>query len=681
MVHIGNEIAAQIANASSRGVPKDASIQLKSPLPNDMQGRILKGKVEAQNSDGSYKIALPSGKTVHAQITPPPKIGTPIAFIQLKTGETKLTEMVVDTFKENPKNMGQDNKNPHAPSHQNNQPLAGKKPFVQSPNTPLSNNNTSEKPQITNQNLNQTATKTTTPPKQDPFEMLRPLVGQNIQVKSLDGKPLPTVQNALTVVVSKNENGQQTLRPQQHNSPLPAFKAHFNVDVPEQTIVKLHISNNNAKILEITPPKALITGTSSNTSETLPVKTQITTAQSEAIILSAKINSNHKPIPNGAFLNIQNHEPSKPIAPVIQSITNQAGQKIQESIPQFRTIFNSPSGQKFEVTTQVEIPKNTPLQLQSTNQGLVVKQVLESPIQLQTPAKPNNINIPANQPIKAQVESSINSNILSVKLENGNIVDIRTPAALPNGTNIQVMLNDDGILEILPQSIPQSISKSITLTEVANQWNNLKQSIDILQKLHPESAQSLKENIPHIGKESFLPNLISFIDSVNHQNLQRLSGDETLNLLKAMGIDFTHDLTGMHNASQKSADTPENWRALIFPYIENDSEDPKQGGFFWHQSEDETGKKTGTRFITHIHLNGLGETQLDGLIQEKDIRLKLTTESPLDEKETHSLKSIVRQTLENMGYTGSIETYTSKQTLEKPIHLALDMLNNHIQSI
>ncbi|PPR09411.1 MAG: hypothetical protein CFH43_01230, partial [Proteobacteria bacterium] len=345
------------------------------------------------------------------------------------------------------------------------------------------------------------------------------------------------------------------------------------------------------------------------------------------------------------------------------------------------TMFNSPSGQKFEIISQVDIPKNTPLQLQNTNQGFVVKQVLSEALPNQNIPKAVQIQTPKNQPITAQVTSNVNSSLASIKLENGVLAEVKTPLPLPSGTKVQVILNDDGLLEILPQSIPQTLSKATTLTEIANQWHNLKQSIETLQKLHPESAQNLKENIPHIGKESFLPKLISFIDSVNHQNLQRLAGDETLNLLKAIGIDFSHDLTGIHNATQKNTETPENWRALIFPYLENDSDDPKQGGFFWHQSEDDSGKITGTRFLTHVHLNGLGETQLDGYIQEKNINLKLTTEASLDEQEILMLKSIVGQTLENMGYTGGIETYVSDKKLEKPINLALGVLNNLIQSI
>lgn len=680
MVHIGNEIAAQIANASSKGVPKDASIQLKTPLPDSMQGKVIKGKVEIQNSDGTYKVSLPSGKTVDAQINPPPKIGSQISFIQLKTGETKLTEMVVDTFKDTPKNSAQE-KGSQTPTQQNNQHSVGQK------NASLQQTNasktTTEQPQITNQNLNQTATKVSEPPKQDPFATLRPLVGQNIQVKSLDGKPLPTVQNALTVVVSKNENGQQTLRPQQPNSPLPTFKASFDIKVPEQTILKLNINNTQAKILEITPPKGSIESTNQSTAsvQTATPKPNLTPMQSQAIILSAKVSQPTNLLPQGSLLHVQNIESSEPLPPLTQNITNASGHKTQETIPQFKTIFHSPSGQKFEIVSQVDIPKNTPLQLQNTNQGIVVKQVLNETLPIQNNPKASQIQIPNNQPVIAQVTNNLSSSMVSIKLENGVLAEVKTPIPLPNGTNIQVILNDDGLLEILPQSIPKTLSKATTLTEMANQWQNLKQSIEVLQKLHPESAQNLKENIPHIGKESFLPKLISFIDSVNHQSLQRLSGDETLNLLKAIGIDFSHDLTGLHNATQKNTETPENWRALIFPYLENDSDDPKQGGFFWHQSEDDSGKKTGTRFLTHVHLNGLGETQLDGYIQEKDIHLKLTTETPLDESEVFALKSIVGQTLENMGYTGGIEAYVSDKKLENPIQLALGVMNKHIQSI
>lgn len=693
MVHIANDIAAQIANAKSRGVPKGASIQLKNDLPPNLQGKIIKGRVEGQNNDGSYRLQLSSGKTVDAQINPPPKIGSQISFVQLKSGEAKLTEMVVDTLKkegdasqnQNKQQMGQQKSSGEQSSflNQNN-----KNNVLKAQNTPqppdLTPKTQGDKPQITNQNLNQTATQVQQTNKQDPFSNLRPLVGQSVPVKGLDGKPLPIMNNALTVVVSKPENGQQTLRPQASATQLPAFKATFPTTVPEQTVLKLNITGQNAKILEVTPPKVEAQAATTTTkAETQPLpQTKLSNAQIQNIILSAKVTAPTKPLPIGVSFDVQNINASEKIPNITQTITNKSGEKIQEQVPQFRTVLTTTGGQKFNVTTQEPISANTPIRLQVTESGMRLTQVLQTPVTLPhhaTQTLPQSLQ--KGQPLTVQVLGMASSRSAQVQLPSGNTLEIPTQTSLNANSKVQIQLTDDDLLEILPQSLPTDRAKTVTLTELANSWQSLKKSIDVLQRVHPEGAQTMKDGIPNLSKETLLPNMLSFIDAVNNQTLQRISGDETLNLLKALGIDFSADLFGLQSASSKNTESPENWRAFLFPYTENEKDDPKQGGFFWHQGEDAEGQPTGTRFITHLHLEGLGETRLDGLIQEKDIQLKLMTERPLSDEALTGLKSIVGQTLEKFDYTGKIEALVSDKKQEKPIHLVLTGLNKQIQNI
>lgn len=696
MVYVGTDIAGQIASAINKGVPKGATIQLKNDLPTNLQGKIIQGKVEGQNPDGSFKIALKSGQTVEAQITPPPKIGSQISFVQLKNGETQLTQMVVDAFKKGTAQQqnGQEQKSLENQNKQTNSNLS-----KESQNTPLTTTSQQalkvldglkSQVQITNKNLNQTATQVSTTHSKDPFAQLRPLIGQTIPVQTHDGKPLPQTQNILTVVVSKVENGVQTLRPQQASSNLPTFKAAFPTNVPEGTVLKLNINGVKAEILELTPPKIQAQNqtqvqaptTSSQQNQSQAQMPLLSLVKSQKIILTSQVIMPKNSLPQGVSLDVQSVGKSQVLEPLTQSIINTQGQKVDQQVPQFRTTFLTSGGQKLNIISQTDIPTNTPLRLQNTPEGLQVKQVLQKPIDLpQIVGQTFPKNTPINTPIPVQVMSMSSSKIAVVSLPQGEKINIPVPNTLDVGMKVQIKITADGMPELIPQSLPQTMIKTIALTELSSEWQTLKQSMDVLQKSHVEGAQNLKDNIPNLSKETLLPNLLSFIDAVNNQTMQRLSTDETLNLLKAMGIDFSNDLFSLQNTNAKNADAPENWRALLFPYLENDLEDPKQGGLFWHESEDEEGNSHGLRFMTHLHLSNLGETRLDGLVQKSDLQLKLSTEEALSEEQIKGLKSIVEQTLENFEMTGQITAFQSDKKVEKPIHLILESLNKQLENI
>jgi len=195
-----------------------AQIQWKSDLPPQLWGRILQGHVSEKTADGHYKITLSNGKTVDAQITPPPKLGSQISFVQLQNGESKLTAMVLEKLDHKGQNpQAAQAQNTAGQQQKNLQQGANQKPFTSHSHSQTSANaaanqpqaESKQQPQITSQNLNQSATQVHTQHQKDPFADIRPLVGQTVALQSVDKKPLPTGVTTLTVVVSKMENGQQ----------------------------------------------------------------------------------------------------------------------------------------------------------------------------------------------------------------------------------------------------------------------------------------------------------------------------------------------------------------------------------------------------------------------------------------------------------------------------------------
>jgi hypothetical protein len=138
------------------------------------------------------------------------------------------------------------------------------------------------------------------------------------------------------------------------------------------------------------------------------------------------------------------------------------------------------------------------------------------------------------------------------------------------------------------------------------------------------------------------------------QSAERLLTDDTVQMLKAMGIDLIPDLTSLNQLQQRS-ETPDGWRALLFPYIEQEGEDPRQGGFFWRNQEgEEENQPKRTRFIVQLHLSQLGDVQLDGLLNEHHINLKLRLRQDPGDDFTADLQRLVQQTLDAYGLEGGI---------------------------
>lgn len=691
MVYIGNDIAGQIASALKRGVPKGAQIQLKSDLPPQLQGRILQGHISEKTADGHYKITLSNGKTVEAQITPPPKLGSQISFVQLQNGESKLTAMVLEKIDHKGQNpQAAQAQNTAGQQQKNLQQGTNQKPFTSHSNGQTSANPTTNKPQaeskqqpqITSQNLNQSATQVHTQHQKDPFADIRPLVGQTVALQSVDKKPLPTGVTTLTVVVSKMENGQQTLQPQPmqgHN--LPALKAKLPIEAPLQTTLKIDLQGNQAKILDVTPPKATMPVTS-NPKATAPTANlkphNLTHIQVERIVLTAEVKPFSKPLPQGATLEMTTLEKPQTLPTISQTTVNKQGQTVSHQVPQFKNILSTASGQKIEIISQEPIPQNTVLQLKQTASGLHVQNIVGQTTQSPHPTP----SLPTGTPIDVKVIENLNNGMVKIALpQNQGTLEVKAPFPLTPQSNIKIMVDGDGALQITADSLPPQALQKHTAINLSNQWSHLKQSINLLQQASPDNGQQLQDNIPQMGQQKFLPQLLSFIDAVQQQTMQRFAGDEALNLLKALGVDFNHDLLGLQQSTQKNSDSPEQWRGLLFPYIENDPNNPKQGGFFWHQGEEAKGQKSDLRFLTQVHLDGLGESRLEGLIHEKDIKLKLSTQRPLTEVESQGLKSIVGQTIEAFGYTGQIDTFELAQKPEKPIHLLFEQMNNFINQV
>lgn len=255
--------------------------------------------------------------------------------------------------------------------------------------------------------------------------------------------------------------------------------------------------------------------------------------------------------------------------------------------------------------------------------------------------------------------------------------DIRTPVMaqrmLPVGSQISVHIMPDGHAEILDMVLPKGSERSNALLRFSLQWDTLAQAMRTLEEQNPEGAEKLKRVLPE-ANEQLLPKLMQLSQSITSQNMRAFFGDDVLNILRALGLDgmLQTDAAQLNNLHQRP-DTPDSWRALMFPYLDDQSQTLQQGGFFWRKHKKKNPDDADSlRFVLNVKMSALGPVQLDGLMQGKDImHLKLRLTEGLNEEDHKGLEQLVQSSLAAVGLRGTLQIETVSFFEIDPLH---DML-------
>lgn len=250
---------------------------------------------------------------------------------------------------------------------------------------------------------------------------------------------------------------------------------------------------------------------------------------------------------------------------------------------------------------------------------------------------------------------------LILTFDKGVTVEVQAQRLLPVGSKLSIQIMPDGHAEIIDMSLPRGSERSNTLMRYAVSWENLQNAAEELSRSNPEAHRKLVNTLPR-ANENLLPQLIQFSNAVAQQNLQAMLGDELVNVLRALGLDgmLQSDLSQMNAVQQQRADNPDSWRALLFPYWDDQEGQAKQGGFFWRRhhrddAEDAAPDEGTLRFVLNVQMSELGHTQLDGLMQEhENLYLKLRTQQPLSDDEKTGLRGLVSKSLDALGLEGRI---------------------------
>jgi hypothetical protein len=359
--------------------------------------------------------------------------------------------------------------------------------------------------------------------------------------------------------------------------------------------------------------------------------------------------------------------------------------------------LNLPQGVRFDVNSSLPIAKGATMAIRFTSKGVaeVLRIVEPTPVSAKkeqggkqqgtnTGGAPAKTDAPAHHLEKALkltpgtrftaiVSSKSDSGLQTLALPDGRKFQAHSTKPLPIGAEVTVKITPNGDAEITKLNLPQASAKTDALLEFSRKWENLEKALQVLKQSHPEAASKIEGKLPNPASKTLLPSLLQFAEAVSSQNAIKFLGNETLNLLKSLGIDFTADLSQLNQLQQKT-DAPDNWRAFYFPFM-TDENNPDQGSFYWRNQEGEDQEKN-TRFVVNLSLSELGPVQIDGLMQENHMMLKLRLHDLPSPNFEQELNDIIQKILEPLEIQGKVKVEISNSFETDPLHDLLQS-DNH----
>ncbi|MDD9912749.1 MAG: hypothetical protein OXR68_04730 [Alphaproteobacteria bacterium] len=602
---------------------QNISLQLPKNFPPQLLNTVQKLVVLSQLPENSVLLKLINGKEIKAKLEPSLPIGTRITLLAKSPTEVMIRQLLP--------------------------PLAEKPPQPQ------------QQPLAPNSRI-PAQVRTLTFPQQQLLPITFKLPPQ---IPSL---PTATIFTA-TVLTPPTQQGQQIFQitlppPTTPSTAIPASSQPTTANPLPQQPIKITV--------EATPPSPL------------PVKTTLTITQPPSG--SPQITSLTLPQPTNTSQNTPTVSLNAP------QITSFSPENVQISIPpqaaqnlpknQEITLniqegkLPLPNGQQAIVKSPQPLPEGTAMTIRITSNGLpqVLKitgdvshhhQPQSQTNQQQNTQQSHTPLLTPGQTFRGIITAQAPHNQMILTLNSGHTVQVHADKPLPTGTQVTITIQADGEAQIQDLSLPTGSTRADTAYRFSKEWTLLKQSLTALKNSHPEAAAKLANSLPKV--DALAPTLLQFANALQTQSVEKLLGDDTANLLRALGIDLTPEIQSLNQLQQKP-ETQDGWRSLLFPYVENEGEDPQQGGFFWRrQNTDEQEEQSSLRFILQLRLSQFGAMQLDGLMNKESLHLKLylsTQPSPEFQKE---LSEIVEEKLTAYGLTGGIQIHTTTQFPTDPL--------------
>ncbi|MBI1363333.1 MAG: hypothetical protein GC134_05060 [Proteobacteria bacterium] len=622
-------------------------------------------RAEVIGTDGKQStLQLADGTTIKADITPQLPIGSRLTLLTQPDNTASLLRYLAPPRRDAEPAPGQPQT---AGTSQSQQPAAQQQstqPSQLPPQTPLI----------------QIAVKLPTAEGKSPL----PQVGASLPLNVEPGKPVPAVgATVLGQITGEPENGVQTLE--------LTNKTRLQVPVPPifppRTEVQLKILSPTAARIERlnTPVLAnLVPQAAEKTAQQQVSEPQPSTASQPA--LPQPLASGVRPLQPLPTALVQQAAPGQAAvleATILPAEEGQPPQVANLRLPDGQTVkINTPTPLQEGQTVAIRIRADGLVDILPVTQSSAPKAINRndtSPQQgqgqgTQTPQQDTKQPQPGQTVLaQATVNQRVDSATYQLKFDNGLTVQVHSERPLHVGAQLSVRLLPDGHAEILNMALPKAANpKAAGLLNFSLGWSNLTKAIQSLQANHPDALADLKDRLPTLD-DTALPNLMRFAEAVTTRNLEVLFGKDTLNILRALGLDgaLSNDMNSLHTLHQKAPENQQDmWRGMVFPYWNEEDDQPRQGQFFWRNQRDDHGgsDREHVRFVVNFSLSKMGSLQLDGLVRERDMQLKLRTVEPLTEPEADGLYKVVQKALVDAGMTGSIDVEGVTHFEVDPVH-------------
>lgn len=712
MAEIFTQFAVQLSSTSSQGKGAKVSVEISSKdIPQSVRtDRKLVGEITARKGD-NYTLTLKTGETIDLKITPAVPIGTRFVAQLDAQGKPVQGELIPPqtTVRQGRATEG----NPSTPQSQT-MPTAPKAQMASSgaqtshptpsvasdgfidvkqlqQNTPLPKGTVL---QIVQEAVTQQlpAGKPVDVMVHVPVNSKQPhqTVLQNTSSVVVKGVPLPptgaqlaevnvTPQAVKSIILSIPQ--QSLPKPIQGNSQMAIQQA-----LPLQTLtLSVAADGKTAQVIQAKPFTENISIKPVVPQHIPTLKTPMPEASVRAFIETARIESLPTKLPEGAQFTAK-------VVDAVVSQTVTAGQRgssqqllpptvlLQKPVTQTLML---PSGQAVTVQSKMPLPEGALVQMQvfSNNRPQIMQVGLPTAIEGSTGVKGTQSFVDVKQGQKnhnvfnfakaheafklpetftATLTSRVSGNTFEAVLSSGQQTRLELPQQMPVGSSIKVATSQGSPSTLILTHVQLPLeagNEAVIIQKFNHQWETLQKALGELRGQQQISAKSLTENIPEIQR-NIIATLPFFAQAVLDETAEKWLGQETINLLKALGVDLSADVSQLNQLASKS-ESPDSWRALFFPY-QGEHEDLKQGGFYWKKQSDDQPESRHVRFIVESSLSHLGAFQIDGLMHGKDVHIKIRTTKLWDEELNKGLITVTEQTLESLGYTSSIFVEANK---------------------
>ncbi len=306
-----------------------------------------------------------------------------------------------------------------------------------------------------------------------------------------------------------------------------------------------------------------------------------------------------------------------------------------------------------------------------------------------TPPDPTNLGTPQKQHIPSTSSpATLHARVIGITPQHHPVLSVALPGlaggdgapyllqfptgTLPVGTQVE-LLPQTMVSPATPATFPDAALPLHTALFSGWLWPAFDDAFDILNtasatQLGSAATQSLAKILPSPANPAQMgAAILFFVAAIRSGDIGGWMGERTLNSLKRDGLrgsnaleKIARDVTGLSRLA--SEPLSQDWRGLPIPYVWQ-NEIHKMHLYYRHQGGDEKDtpedkKDRSTRFIFDLHLDRIGDLQLDGLMKDPRLDLILRTRTPF----ARSMQTVMRQKYLDILESGKLQGDLAFQT-------------------